>query len=152
MKNKASTEQGKTVSKISCEIRCLDPAAVEAAMRLLDADGMALVPYTCQISGDREEILLLGTRLATRLAARLAETLPEAGDAAGARILAGLYASELCECDVATLTRLPEHEVVDRLRAFSESGVLAHRMLHGMHYFRLDSDDAHRAIAALLPH
>lgn len=144
MNTKSPAPQGETESKITCEIRCMDPAAVEEAMGRLDPDGTVRVPYTCRISGKKEEILLLGKHLA----ARLAEAMPETGDAAGARILAGLTSSELCECDVATLSGLPENEVVDRLEAFTARGLLAHRKLHGMHYFRLCSEHARCRIEA----
>lgn len=122
----------------------MDPAAVEAAKGRLDDEGTVRVPYTCQISGKEEDILLLAERLAERLAA----AMPEAVDAAGAKILAGLYAAELCECDVATLTGLPGDGVVDRLRAFAERGLLTHRRLHDMNYFSLTSEDARREIEA----
>jgi hypothetical protein len=147
MDDKASTPQGETGSKISCKVRCADPKTVETAMARLDPEGTVRVPYTCQISGKQEKILLLGSRLA----ARLAEAMPEAGNAAGARILAGLYDAELCECDVATLTRLPDDDAADRLRAFEADGLLAHRVLHGMHYFRLASGRIRREIREFIP-
>ena len=133
--------------KITCTIRCLEPATVEAAMARLDDEGVVRVPYTCKISGRSEEILLIGDILASRLAA----TLPEAEDAAGARMLAGLYNAELCECDVATLTGLPEDMVYERLRLYTARGLLAYRKIDGMHYFRLACLDARRAVASLLP-
>ncbi len=133
-------------SKISCEIRCMDPAAVEAATRRLDPVGVEWVSYTCQLSGKEEAILLIGEQLA----ARLAETLPGAKDTKGTKILAGLYSAELCECDVATLTALPEDEVVSRLRLFTALGVVAHREMHGMNYYRLKSENARRKIEAVI--
>lgn len=114
-------------------------------MARLDAGGLTRVPYTCRISGQKEEVLLLGSRLAERLVA----ALPEAMDADGARLLAGLGTSELCACDAATLTRLPEDAVLARLEAFTARGLLAQRRLHGMHHFRLASGQARRRIAAL---
>lgn len=113
-------------------------------MDRLDADGLTRVPYTCRLSCQREQILLLGERLAARLAA----ALPEAGDTAGARMLAALSSSELCECDVATLTGLPDEAVIDRLQALNARGLLTQRRLHGMHYYRLASEDARRRIEA----
>lgn len=120
------------------------PAAVAAAMARLDAEGVARLPYTCQISCQREEILLLGERLAARLAA----AMPEAVDAADARMLAGLSSSELCACDVATLTGLADDEVIGRLQAFAAQGLLVHRKLNGMHHYRLASEQAQRRIEA----
>lgn len=133
---------GKAGSKLFCEIRCMDPAAVESALRRLDPAGMERVAYTCQLSGKEEAVLLVGDQLASRLA----EALPEAEDANGARILAALYSAELCECDVATLTGLPEEEVVLRLRRFAATGLLVHRILHAMNYYKLGSAAARKAI------
>lgn len=123
-------------SKISCEIRCMDPAVVETALTRLDPAGVEWVSYTCQISGKTEAILLIGDDLASRLA----ESLQEVGDANEMRVLAGLYSAELCECDVATLTRLSEEEVIRHLERFTSLGTVAHRKIHGMNYYRLDSE------------
>lgn len=123
-------------SKISCEIRCMDPAVVETALTRLDPAGVEWVSYTCQISGKTEAILLIGDDLASRLA----ESLQEVGDANEMRVLAGLYSAELCECDVATLTRLSEEEVIRHLEHFTSLGTVAHRKIHGMNYYRLDSE------------
>ena len=130
-------------SKITCEIRCMVPTAVEAALRRLDPAGVQWVSYTCQISGKTEAILLIGDDLASRLTG----SLPEVEDVEGTKILAGLYSAELCECDVATLTGLPEEEVVSQLRRFAAIGVVAHRKIHGMNYYRLDSDTARRTLS-----
>lgn len=134
--------------KISCAVHCLELDDVEAAMGRLDEEGVLRVPYTCQISGQQEEILLFGHILATRLSL----AVPETEDADGARMLAGLYAAELCVCDVAILCGLAEDEVCDRLQALTRRGLLAQRKRHGMRYFRLASEEARHAIAALLPH
>jgi len=56
------------------------------------------------------------------------------------KILAGLYSAELCECDVATLTRLSEEEVIRQLERFAALGLVVHRIIHGMNYYRLDSE------------
>jgi hypothetical protein len=132
----------KSGSKLSCEIRCMDPAAVESALRRLDPTGMERVAYTCQLSGKEEEVLLVGDQLASRLA----EALPEAEDTNGARILAALCSAELCECDVVTLAGLPEEEVMLRLRRFAATELLVHRILHAMHYYKLGSATARQAI------
>ena len=128
--------------KLSCEIRCLDPAALESALRRLDPTGMERIAYTCQLSGKEEEVLLVGDQLAPRLA----EALPEAEDANGARILAALCSAELCECDVATLTGLPEEKAVRRLRRFAATGLLVHRILHAMDHYKLGSATARQTI------
>jgi len=132
--------------KIACRIRCMDPSIVKNAMQTLDAGGIARVPYTCQLSGNKEEILLLGDKLATRIS----EVVAEAVNASDAKILAGLFSAELCECDVATLTMLPENEVVRRLQALEKTGVLSRRKVGGMNYYRLESGNVRRNIEAVL--
>lgn len=132
--------------KIACRIRCMDPSSVKNAMQTLDTGGIVRVPYTCQLSGNKEEILLLGDTLATEIS----EVVVEAGDAGDAKILAGLFSAELCECDVATLTTLQENDVVRRLRALEKSGVLSHRKIDGMNYYRLESGNVRRNIEAVL--
>lgn len=124
----------------------MDPSIVKNAMQTLDAGGIARVPYTCQLSGNKEEILLLGDKLATRIS----EVVAEAVNASDAKILAGLFSAELCECDVATLTMLPENEVVRRLQALEKTGVLSRRKVGGMNYYRLESGNVRRNIEAVL--
>ena len=123
-------------SKITCEIRCMDPADVEAAVRRLDRGGVEQVSYTCQLSGETETILLVGDDVASRLA----RTLSEVNDIAEARILAGLSSAELCECDLATLTRLPESDVISHLTRLEERGAVSRRQVQGMNYFRLKAE------------
>ena len=132
--------------KIACTIRCMDPSSVKNAMQTLDAGGIVRVPYTCQLSGNKEEILLLGDTLANAIS----EVVIEAEDAGDAKILAGLFSAELCECDVATLTMMPESEVVSRLQALEKNGVLSRRKIDGMNYYRLESGDVRRYIEAVL--
>lgn len=129
-------------SKITCKIRCMDPTVVEAALKRLHPAGVEWVSYTCQISGKTEAILLIGDDMASRLAG----SLPEVEDANGTKVLAGLYSAELCECDVATLTRLSEEEVIRQLKRFAALGTVAHREIHGMNYYRLDSEFARRTL------
>jgi len=126
----------KSRSKITCEIRCMEPAVVEAALKRLLPAGVEWVSYMCQISGKTEAILLIGDDMASRLAG----SLPEVEDINGMKILAGLYSAELCECDVATLTRLSEEEVIRQLERFAGLGLIAHRKIHGMNYYRLESE------------
>jgi len=126
----------KSRSKITCEIRCMEPAVVETALKRLQPAGVEWVSYTCQISGKTEAILLIGDDMASRLAG----SLPEVEDINGMKILAGLYSAELCECDVATLTRLSEEEVIRQLERFAALGLVAHRKIHDMNYYRLDSE------------
>lgn len=121
----------------------MDPADVETAMRGLDRAGVARVSYTCQLSGEKETILLLDDDVASRLA----QTLSEVDDIAEARILAGLSSAELCECDLATLTQLPEGEVISHLRQLEARGVVSHRQIQGMNYFRLKAENLRRKIS-----
>ena len=133
-------------SKISCRIRCMESSAVEDAMHRLDPAGVERVSSTCQLSGKEEEILLIGNLLAFKLA----DSVPEAEDSSDAMILAGLYSAELRECDVATLIKLSENEVVHRLRRLASHGVLAHRELHKMNYYRLESEKVRHNIEAAI--
>jgi hypothetical protein len=120
----------------------MDPAAVEAASTRLDPSGVEWVSYICQLSGEKEAVLLIGNDLASRLT----KSLLVAEDVDSTKILAGLYSAELCECDVATLTGLSEGEVVSRLRKFAALGVVAHRKVHAMNYYRLKSAIVRRTI------
>lgn len=128
--------------KISCDIRCMDPATVEAASRRLDPAGVERVAFTCKLSGVKESVLLIGDKLA----AEIMKFLPTVESVTGLKILAGLYSAELCECDVATLTGLAEHEVVTRLQKFETLGMVAHRKIQGMDYYRLTSEIARQSI------
>lgn len=129
-------------SKIACDIRCLDPAVVANAARRLDPKGVERVSYTCQLSGEKEVLLLVGDDFASRLV----ESLPDVDDIGCAKILAGLHSAELCECDVATLTGLPEDEVISQLSRLVKRGVVAHRKVRDMNYFRLGSDHLRQKI------
>ena len=120
----------------------MDPADVEAAVRRLDRGGVERVSYTCQLSGETETILLLGDDVASRLA----QSLPEVNDIAEARILAGLSSAELCECDLATLTRLPESDVISYLTRLEERGAILRRRIQGMNYFRLKAENLRHKI------
>ena len=135
---------GENASKIACQIRCMDNAAVKDASKRLDADGVVPVRYTCQLSGEEESVILIGDELATEIT----KTLPETIDVNGTRILAGLFAAELCECDVAILTGIDESEVVSLLQQLTALGMIAHRRMHGMNYYRLTSETARQSIEA----
>ena len=124
----------------------MDPADVEAAVKRLDRAGVERVSYTCQLSAETETILLLGDDVASRLA----QSLPEINDIAEARILAGLSCAELCECDLATLTRLPESEVISRLSGLEERGAVLRRQVQGMNYFRLKAENLRRKISGFV--
>jgi hypothetical protein len=121
----------------------MNPATVKTAKTKLESSGIAWVPYTCQISGDKEKILLIGNDLASKLV----PPLTEAEDANGAKILAGLYSAELCECDVATLSGLPDQEVIRQLQRFETLGVVTHRKIHGMNYYSLNSRNAEQVFS-----
>lgn len=135
---------GENTSKIACQIRCMDTAAVKAALKRLDANGVVPVRYTCQLSGEEESVILIGDELATEIT----KTLPETIDINGTKIMAGLYAAELCECDVATLTGIDENEVISLLQQLTAQGMIAHRTMHGMNYYRLTSETARQSIEA----
>ena len=120
----------------------MDPADVEAAVSRLDRGGVERVSYTCQLSGETETILLVGDDVASRLA----QSLSEVNDIAEARILAGLSSAELCECDLATLTRLPEGDVISHLARLEERGAVSRRQVQGMNYFRLKAENLRRKI------
>ena len=132
--------------KISCAVRCLDPAVVQDAMQTLEPDKFVRVPYTCKLSGQEEELFFIGDVFASSLV----EAAGEIGDTGDAKILAGLYATDLCECDVATLTSLPEYEVIQRLQALAGKGVLLHREINDMSYYHLESDVVRNKIRALI--
>lgn len=132
----------KSKSEISCEIRCIDPVAVEAASRRLDPAGAERIPYTCKLSGAKESVLLVGDDLAVEIMKSITTGI----DAAGAKILACLYSGELCECDVATVTGVAEEEVIFQLQKFTSTGMVALRRIQGMNYYRLKSDIARRSI------
>lgn len=119
------------------------PSAVEDALKRLEPAGVEWVSYTCKISEKTEAILLIGDDLASRLSV----SLPEVEDVNGMKILAGLYSAELCECDVATLTRLPEEEVIRQLERFAAQGAVTHRKIHGMNYYRLESETVRQALS-----
>lgn len=124
----------------------MDPATVKKATAQLAFTDVTWIPYTCKISGEKENILLLGDGLASKLTTFLTES----EDANGTRILAGLYSAELCECDVATLTGLPDQEVIQQLKRFETSGVITHRKLHGMNYYRLNNRNAERIFSEVV--
>ena len=132
----------KTGSKISCEIRCVDPATVDAAFNQLDPAGVEWIAYTCKLSGARESILLIGDELS----AEIMKSLPAVENFTGMKILPSIYSAELCECDVATVTGAAENEVMSQLRKFTANGMVEHRKIQGMNYYRLISDVVRRSI------
>ena len=134
--------------KILCSIRCMDPCLVRDARKRLNPNSFEKVSYRCHLSGQQVQIFLIGEKLA----AGLVEVAAEIGEFSDARIVAGLYSAELCECDVATLTSLPETESVKRLRMLSENGALSHRELNGMNYYRLESASLRKTIEEIISH
>lgn len=132
----------KSGSKISCKIRCIDPAMAEAASSRLDPAGAEWVPYTCKLSGAEESLLLIGDDLATEIM----KHLPKIVNLTGTKILACLYSAELCECDVATVTDVPEREVTFELQKLTSIGMIKHRKIQDMNYYRLESDIARLSI------
>jgi len=132
--------------KIPCEIRCMDPATVEAASRRLDPAGVEWIAYTCKLSGAKESVLLIGDELAKEIM----KSVPTVDNLTGMKILANLYAAELCECDVATVAGVAEREVVSQLQNFAALGIIGHRKIQGMNYYRLISGTARRSIKEAL--
>jgi hypothetical protein len=132
--------------KIPCEIRCMDPATVEAASRRLDPTGVEWVAYTCKLSGANESVLLIGDDLG----AEIMKSLPTVENLTGMKILASLYSAELCECDVATVAGVAEREVVSQLQNFVALELIGHRKIQGMDYYRLISGTARRSIKEAL--
>ena len=126
----------------------MDPADVEAAVKRLDRGGVERVSYTCQLSGETETILLIGDAVASRLV----QSLSEVNDIAEAKILAGLSSAELCECDIATLTRLPEGDVIAHLTRLEERGAVTRRPVQGMNYFRLGAENLRHEIGYVVEH
>jgi hypothetical protein len=122
--------------KIPCEIRCMDPATVEAASRVPDPAGVEWVAYTCKFSGTKQSVLVIGNELA----AGIMKLLPAVESLTGMKILASLYSAELCECDVATVAGVAEREVVTQLQKLAAPGMIGHRKIQGMNYYRLMSD------------
>jgi hypothetical protein len=123
----------------SCHVRCLEDADVRGAWEGLEAAAQVIVPYTCKLSGKREELLLLSDDCAERLAARFRPL----GKPETLKLLAALASTELCQCDVATLLQREEGAVAGELRRLSRLGLLKHRLIEGMDYFAL-ADNALR--------
>jgi hypothetical protein len=68
--------------KIPCEIRCMDPATVEAASRRPDPAGVEWVAYTCKFSGTKQSVLVIGDELA----AGIMKSLPAVESLTGTKI------------------------------------------------------------------
>lgn len=124
----------------------MDPATVEAASSQPDPAGVGWVAYTCKLSGANESVLLIGDELE----AEIMKSLPKVENLTGMKILASLYSSELCECDVATVAGVAEREVVSQLQNFVALGIIGHRKIQGMNYYRLISGTARRSIKEAL--
>lgn len=128
--------------QISCRLRCLEGAAVSEAWKGLAAAAQVSVPYTCKLSGKREELLLLSDDCAKRQADRFRPLCkPES-----LKMLAALASTELCDCDVATLLQKEDGATACELRRLHRLGLLKHRKVEGMNYYTL----ANHALGELL--
>jgi len=137
-----------TSRKITCKVRCLEPATVCSAKEQMAGAAIGKVPFTCKVSGKREDILLLSDEGAECLA-----SLPDAlgGSPLTQKIVYALYGAELCECDIATLTERNEREVLDELARLRSAGIVKCRKIDGMTYYTLGSTDVKDALAKRLP-
>lgn len=51
---------------------------------------------------------------------------------------------------LATLTKLSEEEVIRQLDRYTAVGMVTHRKVHGMNYYRLDSDTVRQKLSEAL--
>lgn len=122
-----------TKRKIRCDVRCLEAENVREAKRRTTDAPFAKVPYVCRLSGNTKDLMLLTDVVAERLAT----TLAPLSDPIALKIVYALGPTELCECDLATLTECSDADVVERLEKLVRFGFLKRRQLHGMNYYAL---------------
>lgn len=122
-----------TKRKIRCDVQCLEADNVREAKRRTTDAPFAKVPYVCRLSGDAKDLMLLTDAVAERLAT----TLAPLGDPIALKILYALGPTELCECDLATLTECCDADVVERLEKLVRFGFLKRHQLNGMNYYAL---------------
>ena len=99
----------------------------ECAVRMVDPDRVAEVRRTLLGVDEAEELAALFRLLGDRSRARMLFALAGAG--------------ELCVCDLAAATEIPETSVSQALRLLRAAGVVRARRSGRMVYYRLD--DAH---------
>jgi len=132
--------------KISCEVRCLEPGTVRAAKNEMKGAVIGKVPFVCKVSGNKEDILLLSDESAQRLAS-LPDTI---GGLLTQRIVYAILGTELCECDIATLTEGDERQVLDELERLQSTGIVKCREIEGMKYYALGGADVEDMLAKRL--
>ncbi|GAB5377869.1 MAG: hypothetical protein AcusKO_43310 [Acuticoccus sp.] len=118
---------------IACDVRCLSAEDVRDAKALTKDAPFAKVPYRCHVSGKSQELMLLTDAAAERLAT----TFAPLSDPIALKILYALGSTELCECDLATLTQCSDAVILERLEKLVRFGFLRRRQLHGMTNYAL---------------
>lgn len=117
--------------KVTCSVRCLSAEDVARAREELGDGPAVLLPYTCKVTGETEEILLLSEKTAEDLAETMGYfDLPET-----VAIFAAVSTTELCECDIATLIGGDEGDVLAEIERMAAGGFLVSREIGGMAYF-----------------
>ena len=91
----------------------------------------ATVPYVCQISGKREELVVISEENAIAVA----DLAPEFSDSTDAMLAVSVLKTDLCICDLAILVGGKEDDVRQRLDRLVGKGVLNHRLIDEMNYF-----------------
>jgi len=132
--------------KINCSIRCLDQSTVAEVRTGLSTAPVSAVPYVCKVSGQKEEVFLVSDELAETISGQITGLQ----DQLDALLVAATLRTQLCECDLATLAQKPEAEVLAHIDRLEESGVLAHRTIHGMNYFGVVAGPTRDEISAFL--
>ena len=135
-----------TARKISCSIRCLDKDTAETARTEMGEKAQTIVPYTCKISGQREEIVLISDAAAVDLEKKIDQVFSPLE----AKIGAALSSAELCECDIAALIGVEETRVTASLDRMEQAELVQRRELHGMNYFTLADGTLKNALAGRL--
>ncbi|MEA5376661.1 MULTISPECIES: winged helix-turn-helix domain-containing protein [Vibrio harveyi group] len=122
-----------TSRTITCDVRCLNADDVQRAKVLNEGEPFARVPYRCRVSGKSQDLMLLTDAAAENLAMALTPL----SDPVTLKILHALGSSELCECDLATLTECNDADILERLEKLVRFGFLTRRQLHDMTYYSL---------------
>lgn len=122
-----------TSRTITCDVRCLNADDVQRAKVLIKGEPFARVPYLCRVSGKSQELMLLTDATAENLAMALTPL----SDPVTLKILYALGSTELCECDLSTLTECNDADTLERLEKLVRFGFLTRRQLHDMSYYAL---------------
>lgn len=102
----------------------------------LAAKDWVVLPYQCKISGGKETLVLISEQAASSLE-KACDTLKDAVDAV---LVTSVWRTELCVCDLATISGLEEEAVHQRLERLVAVEVLTFRVIDGMNYFQLAKD------------